>query len=173
MKGLVVKLIKYFTNTENAGVGRWILVFLARFTVSSFLLYLLYLWGGNYYAKLIAYGAKPVLAIFGHDVIIKKAMSITEDIAINPVVFFSLVIAVMGIKLKKKLSAAILGFLILSAANTLTLSMAFLSVYRESEILWTGTEFFNLTINFFLPIFLWFVLLPLGSVLPLGGRRRE
>ena len=161
-----MKLIKYFTNTENAGVGQWVTVFLARFFLSTLMLYLLYLWVGNYYAKFIAYGAKPVLAIFGYDIIIKKAMSITEDIALNPVVFLSLVIAVMNIKLKKRFSAAVFGFLILSAANILTVTMAFLSFYKASETLWSGTEFFNLTINFFLPIFLWFILIPLGQVMP-------
>jgi hypothetical protein len=168
-----VKLVEYFTNTENAGVGRWTLIFLTRFVASSFLLYLLYLWVGNYYARWIAYGAKPVLSIFGYDIIMKKAMSVTEDIALNPVVFLSLVIAIMNIKLKKRFSAAILGFLILSAANILTVSMAFLSFYKKSETLWTGTEFLNLTINFFLPIFLWFILLPLGTVLPLNRSPRE
>ncbi|MCD6379034.1 hypothetical protein J7M07_01140 [bacterium] len=168
-----MKLAQYFIITEKTGVGRWTLIFLTRFVASSFLLYLLYLWVGNYYARWIAYGAKPVLAIFGYDIIIKKAMSITEDISLNPVVFFSLVIAIMNIKLRKRVSAAILGFLILSAANILTVFMAFLSFYKESETLWAGTEFFNLTINFFLPIFLWFILLPLGSVLPLNRSPRK
>lgn len=149
------------------------MVFAVRFTAASLLFFILYILGGSYYAKLIAYGAKPVLAVFSHDVIVEKAMNVTEDIAINPVVFFSLVTAVSGIRLKKKLSAAAIGFLILTAANILTLSAAFLSFYEKSETLWSGTEFLSLTINFFLPILLWFALLPLEKVLPLGGSRER
>lgn len=172
MKGRAVKIKEYFRNTENAGIGRWILVFIVRFTAASLLFFILYILGGSYYAKLIAYGSKPVLAVFSHDVIVEKAMNVTEDIAINPVVFFSLVAAASGIRLKRKLQAAALGFLILSAANILTLSTAFLSFYENSETLWSGAEFLNLTINFFLPILLWFALLPLEKVLPPGPSRK-
>jgi hypothetical protein len=41
------------------------------------------------------------------------------------------------------------------------------SNYRQSEAWWTGTEFLNLSNNFFAPILLWLVLLPIRSVFPL------
>ncbi len=163
-----MKPAEFFSRTEEAGTGRWVAVFLLRFLAVSLILYLLYLWGGNYYAAFIAHGCGPVLALFGRTVIFDKAMSVTEEISLNPVVFLSLVIAVMNIKAGRKIKAAVAGVAILTAANILTVSMAFMSYYRGSEALWTGTEFFNLTINFFLPVFLWFALLPVVAVLPAG-----
>ena len=52
------------------------------------------------------------------------------------------------------------GFAILTAANALTLFMVFLSYFKRSETLWAQSEFLNLTINFFVPILLWFALVP-------------
>ncbi|HSG27336.1 MAG TPA: hypothetical protein VLA34_02560, partial [Candidatus Krumholzibacterium sp.] len=55
---------------------------------------------------------------------------------------------------------------ILTAANILTVFLVFMSYYSGNEALWTGTEFFNLTINFFLPILLWFIFAPVRNLLP-------
>jgi hypothetical protein len=165
-----MSLRSYFLETKKAGGGRWALLFLLRFLAASILLYLLYLWGGKYYALIIAHGCRPVLALFNRPVIIGKALSVTEEVSLNPVVFLSLVIALMNIPAARKIRAGIIGVLILTAANIATVSMAFMSYYQGSEALWTGTEFFNLTINFFLPIFLWLALLPVIQALPL---RRE
>jgi len=165
-----MKPAEFFVRTKDAGPGRWTAVFLLRFLAVSLILYFLYLWGGRYYAALIAHGCGPVLAVFGRQVIIDRAMSVTEEISLNPVVYLSLVVAVMNIGAGRKLKAAVAGVAILTAANILTVSMAFMSYYRGSEALWTGTEFFNLTINFFLPIFLWFTLLPVASALPSVNR---
>lgn len=162
-----MRLPGFFADTGEAGSLRWVVVFLIRFLVVSLLLYLLYLWVGEYYSLLIAHGCRPVLAIFGRSVIMRMALNVTEEVSLNPVVFLSLTIAVMGIKPSIKIRAGVIGVLILTAANILTVSMAFISYYEGNEALWTGTEFINLTINFFLPVLLWFALLPVSSVLPL------
>jgi hypothetical protein len=164
-----MKFPGYLSVDRKAGAGRWITVFFIRFVVASLLLYILYLRFGEHYARLIAHGASPLLALFGRKVIMSKAMLVTEDISLNPVVFLSLVFAVMKIPAVRKLRGAVTGFVILTAANSLTVAMAFLSYYRGSEALWTGTEFFSLTINFFLPLLLAFVLLPVIPVLPRLG----
>ena len=162
---------------ERTEVARWggreILLFFLRFLAASLVLYGLYLVAGRYYAHAIAFIAKPLLAVFGFKMIMETALKITEDISLNPVVFLSLVIAVGKISWLRKLRAALIGVAILTAANSLTVFLAFVSSYRNSERLWTGTEFLSLTINFFVPILLWLVLLPIRSVFPFFGDRQE
>lgn len=146
------------------------MIFFARFVIASVVLYLLYMKFGIYYMKIVAYGAKPLLGLFKYRIIMEKALAITEDISLNPVVFFSLLIAVQGIPHAARLRGAALGFLILTAANCTTVFLSFLSYYRGSEKLWTGTEFFSLTMNFFLPLLLWFLLLPVKYLFPVRGK---
>ena len=165
--------LQLISSDGNRSWNRWILAFFIRFLIASIILYAVYLKLGNYYARLICHGARPLVSLFGHRVIMSKALLITEDISLNPVVFLSLVIAVMNIPVGKKIRGAVIGIIILSLANSLTVSMAFLSYYRGSEALWTGTEFFNLTINFFLPLFLAFALLPVKSALPPSWMKKE
>ncbi|MFO7916095.1 MAG: hypothetical protein R6U43_10460 [Candidatus Krumholzibacteriales bacterium] len=165
--------LQFISSDGNRSWNRWILVFFIRFLFASIILYLLYMKLGIYYARLICHGARPLVALFGHRVMVSRALLITEDISLNPVVFLSLVIAVTNIPVMKKVRGAVIGVVILTLANSLTVSMAFLSYYRGSEALWTGTEFFNLTINFFLPLFLAFALLPVKSALPAGWISKE
>jgi len=146
--------------------GREILLFFLRFLAASFALYGLYIVAGTYYAHAIAFIARPLLAVFGYKMIMEQALRITEDISLNPLVFLSLVVAVGGIPWLKKLRAAAIGVAILTAANSFTVFFAFVSSYRNSERLWTGTEFLSLTMNFFVPILLWLVLLPIRSIFP-------
>jgi hypothetical protein len=147
--------------------ARGVLFFFARFLAASVILYLVYIKFGAYYMRLVAYGAKPMLAPFHYRLVMDRALAVTEEISLNPVVFFSLLIAFWHAPAKVMLRAAVAGFLVLTAANSMTVFLSFLSFYRGSERLWTGTEFFNLTINFFLPLLLWFVLLPIrSSILP-------
>ena len=154
-------------DNRKAGVGaREILFFFLRFLAASIILYIIYILAGKFYVRLIAVIVKPLLAAFGYKIIMNKALAITEEISLNPVVFLSLVIAVGRIAVRAKLKAAAIGFVILTAANALTILLAFVSFYRNSEGLWTGSEFLSLTINFFLPILLWFVLLPIRSAFP-------
>ena len=138
-----------------------VLLFFLRFLAASVILYLVYIKAGIFYIRVVAYGAKPLLAIFGHRLVMDRALAITEEISLNPVIFLSLVIAVSNIAIRIRLRAAAIGVLILTAANSVTVFLSFLSFYRGSEQLWSGTEFFNLTINFFLPLLLWFLLLPI------------
>jgi len=154
------------TNRGTGAGAREILFFFLRFLAASILLYLVYIVAGKFYTRLIAVIAEPLLAAFGYEIIMDKALAITEEISLNPVVFLSLVIAVGRIAVRAKLKAAAIGFVILTAANALTILLAFVSFYRNSERLWTGSEFLSLTINFFLPILLWFVLLPIRSAFP-------
>ncbi len=139
------------------------LLFFLRFLAASIALYLVYLAAGRFYVRLIALIAKPLLSAFGYELVMDKANAITEDISLNPVVFLSLVIAVGAIPWRAKLKAAVIGVVILTALNSLTIFLAFVSFYGNSERLWTGTEFLSLTINFFVPILLWLVLLPIRS----------
>ena len=145
------------------GPAREMLLFFLRFLAASIALYLVYLAAGRFYVRLIALIAKPLLSAFGYELIMDKANAITEDISLNPVVFLSLVIAVGAIPWRAKLKAAVIGVVILTALNSLTIFLAFVSFYGNSERLWTGTEFLSLTINFFVPILLWLVLLPIRS----------
>lgn len=151
------------------GIGRAVFVFLLRFLAVSIPLYIAYTWVGDYYTRFLAYCAGPLLAIAGVDLTIERALTVTEEISLNPVVLVSLVVAVQRIGWRKKLRAALLGVAILTAANIAVLFLLFMSAHRESEGLWTGTEFLNLTINFFLPLLLWFLLLPLRSVQDVRG----
>ncbi len=141
-----------------------ILLFLLRFIAASALLYLLYRKLGSYYVQLLSHGAEPLLSIFGHSIDIDRALLVTEDISLNTIVFLSLVIASAGTPALARLRSALSGLAILTAANILVVFLMFLSVYEKSERLWTGTEFMNLTINFFLPILLWFMLIQVKSI---------
>ena len=141
-------------------------VFFLRFLVFSTLLYLIHLKAGFIYMRAVAWGASPLLAIFGKKLVMANAMKVTEEISLNPVVYLSLVAAVTGISWKKRIRPAVAGYLILTAANILTVFLVFMSAYLNDERLWTGTEFINLTINFFLPLLLWFVLMPVRDIFP-------
>lgn len=151
-------------HASPAGIGRIALFFFLRFLAVSIPLYLLYTVAGIHYVKLVAQVSKPLFALFDLDLIMQRALTVTEEISLNPIVFVSLVIATTRIGAARKIRAGILGFVILTLANSITLFMIFLSASRGSERLWSSTEFFNLTINFFLPILLWVVLLPVVSL---------
>lgn len=155
------------TASVASGIGRFFLKFLA----ASIVLYVLYIFAGSIYMKLVAYGAKPLLALAGRRLLMDHAMQVTEEISLNPAVFLSLLVAVPGMTWKERIRPALLGVAILTAANILTVFLVFMSYYLRNETLWTGTEFFNLTINFFLPILLWFVLAPVRNLLPGLSRR--
>ncbi len=161
------------TTGHGKGIWRMALVFLLRFLAVSIPLYLVYTWIGSYYTRVVAYGAKPLLSLFGIELTIDRALAVTEEISLNPVVFLSLVIAVQRIEWLKKLKAAALGMAILTAANIVVVFFLFMSAARQSEGLWTGTEFLNLTINFFLPLPLWFILLPLRSIQDFMGEKKD
>ncbi len=152
-------------NDPIARGAKGVLLFFLRFLAASVILYLIYTKAGIHYMRIVAYGAKPLLAIFGHRLVMDRALAITEEISLNPLIFLSLVIAVTNITIRIRLRAAAIGVLILTAANSITVFLSFLSFYRGSEQLWSGTEFFNLTINFFLPLLLWFLLLPVRSMI--------
>jgi hypothetical protein len=147
--------------------AREILLFFFRFLGISIALYLLYYFViGQYYLRFIAILAKPMLTAFGHRFIMEKAVGISEEISLNPFVFISLVAAVGHIALRRKLLGGVIGIIVLVLANALTVTFAFVSDYRQSEAWWTGTEFLDLTNNFFMPILLWLVLLPIRSAFP-------
>ncbi len=148
------------------GAAREILLFFLRFLAASVALYLVYVFAGRFYVRLIALVAKPLLSAFGYELVMDKANAITEEISLNPVVFLSLVAAVGAIPWRAKLKAAAIGAAILTALNSLTVFLAFASFYGKSERLWTGTEFLSLTMNFFVPILLWLALLPIRSAFP-------
>ena len=147
---------------NGASLTREIVFFFLKFVIASFLLYLIFeLFGvGRLYAKLVGYIAKPFLAMFNYRLIMEKALKITEDISLNPIVYISLVVATGRLSWKERLKDSAIGFAILTAANSFTLFMIFLSYYKRSETLWAQSEFLNLTINFFFPILLWFALVP-------------
>ena len=149
---------------EPAGIGRFALLFFLRFLAASIPLYLLYTVAGIHYMKLVAYTAKPLFSLFDVELVMRRALTVTEEISLNPIVFLSLVLATTRVALSRKLRAGLLGIVILTLANSITLFMVFLSASRGSERLWSSTEFFNLTINFFLPILLWIILLPVVSI---------
>lgn len=141
-----------------------ILFFFLRLLGASIALYLLYYFViGRPYVRFIALLSKPMLAIFGYEIVMTEVARITEDIALNPFVFLSLVVATSRVSWRSKLRGAGIGLVILAAANALTVTLVFVSNYRDSEAWWTGTELLNLTNNFFLPILLWLVLLPVRS----------
>jgi hypothetical protein len=151
-------------NRSAPGIGRVALFFFLRFLAASIPLYLLYTVAGIHYMKLVAYVSKPLFTLLDLDLIMKRALTVTEEISLNPVVFISLVIATSRVRASRKIGAGILGFAILTLANSFTLFMIFLSDSRGSERLWSSTEFFYLTINVFLPLLLWIILLPVVSV---------
>jgi len=156
------------TGTIEAprGPAREILLFFLRFLAVSIALYAVYAVPGKFYTRLIALLAGPLLSVFGYELVMEMANKITEDISLNPIVFLSLVAAVGKIPWRAKLRAAVVGVAVLTALNSLTVFLVFVSSYRDSEALWTGSEFLSLTINFFAPILLWLVLLPVRSVFP-------
>jgi len=150
------------SSDRSSSLVRDIFLFFLRFLAVSIVLYVIFetLGVGRLYSMLIAYIAKPFLSIMHYRMVMDKALSVTEEISLNPVVFISLVIATAGLTYRERLKAIITGFLILTAANALTIFMVFLSYYKRSETLWAQSEFLNLTINFFVPILLWFALVP-------------
>jgi hypothetical protein len=151
----------------NRGAGREILFSFLRFLAASIVLYIPYdRFVAPYYSRLVALIATPFLSLFGVRLVMEQALRITEDIALNPLVFLSLVIAVGRIPWRSKLKPACLGVAILTAANSLTVFLAFMSAHRNSEAMWAETEFLSITMNLFVPLLLWLVLLPIGSVFP-------
>jgi len=147
---------------------RDILFFFLRFLAVSAVLYALYYYVflGKSYMRLIALLADPMLRLVGIPLVMEHALRITEEIALNPIVFLSLVIAVGRIAWRPKLRAGAIGVAILTLVNALTVFMAFVSDQRKSETDWEATEFLGLTIGFFLPIALWFALLPIRQAFP-------
>ncbi|UCF05071.1 MAG: hypothetical protein JSV33_14300 [bacterium] len=152
------------------GSAKEIFFFLLRLLAASIILTLIFRWVGRYYTWLIAHGAGPLLSLFGYEIVIERAYKIIEDISLNPVVFLSLVIAVTRVRIAVRLKAAAWGIVILTVLNMVTVFLIFLSAYKGNDRLWTGTEFLNLTINFFLPILLWFLLMPLRTIVPFGNK---
>ncbi len=147
------------------------LVFFVRFVVVSLVLYAAWMFIGKFYTLIVAWGANPLVALTGNTLNVDRVLNVSEDISLNPVVYISLVIAVTGVAWKEKFRPALIGVLILTAANIITVFFMFLSAFTRSEQLWTGTEFLNLTINFFLPILLWVMLMPKGDLLPVSSLR--
>jgi hypothetical protein len=157
-------------RSATAG-ARDILAFFARFLACSIALYVLfYFFGERHYLRFIALLARPMLALFGHEIVMAQLRRIAEEISLNPLVFVSLAVAVARIPWRKKLRAILIGTAILIAANAATVTLAFVASYRESEGWWTGAELLSLTNNFFLPILLWLVLLPVRSAFPFFRR---
>jgi hypothetical protein len=146
-----------------------ILVFFVRFIVVSLILYTAWMFIGKFYALIVAYGAMPLVALTGNTLNVERTLKVTEEISLNPIVYVSLVIAVTGVAWKERFRPALIGVLILTAANIITVFFMFLSASTGSEQLWTGTEFLNLTVNFFLPILLWALLMPKGDLMPVNS----
>lgn len=147
-----------------------ILVFFIRFVVVSLVIYIAweFAWGSRIYTLLVAWGAKPLFALTGNSLDVGRAMQVSEEISLNPIVYLSLVIAVKGVTWKERIRPALIGIGVLTVANVITVFLVFLSAVSKSEGLWTGTEFFNLTINFFVPILLWALLMPKGELMPVS-----
>ena len=151
----------------QTSIAREIFFFFLRFLGASIALYLLiYYVIGTYYMRMIALLAKPMLSVFGYKFVMERVVAISESISLNPFVFLSLVVAVRHISMRRRLGACAIGTAFLILANALTVTLAFVSSYRQSEAWWTGTEFLDLTNNFFMPILLWLVLLPIRSAFP-------
>ena len=146
-----------------------IMIFFVRFVIVSMALYTAWMFIGKAYMLIVAYGAKPLVALTGNTLNVERALKVTEEISLNPVVYVSLVLAVTGVAWKEKFKPALIGVLILTAANIITVFFMFLSASTGNEQLWAGTEFLNLTINFFLPILLWALLMPKGDLLPVSS----
>jgi hypothetical protein len=161
------KIKNQFTSTKD------VVVFLVIFLAVSLMLYTLYIFFGDYYLRIVALAAQPLLSIFGYKVIMGRLVLIRDEISLNLIVFLSLVIATWKIPVIKRLKAAGWGFLILTAGNSIVAFLTFLSAHKGSESLWTGTEFLNITINFFVAILLWFILLPIKSHLSAIGNHKK
>ena len=146
-----------------------ILIFFVRFVIVSLVLYTAWMFIGEFYTLAVAWGAKPLVALTGNTLNVEQALKVSEEISLNPVVYISLVIAVTGVAWKERIRPALIGALILTAANIITVFFMFLSAFTRSEQLWAGTEFLNLTVNFFLPILLWALLMPKGDLLPVSS----
>ncbi len=154
-----------------AAGARDILSFFLRFLAWSIALYLFfYFFAERFYVRFIALIARPMLAPFGYAIVMNNVRDIAEEISLNPLVFISLAAAVARIPWRTKLRGMAIGVAILVAANALTVTLAFVASNRRSEGWWTGTEILNLTNNFFLPILLWLVLLPVRSAFPFFRR---
>ncbi|MBN2184820.1 MAG: hypothetical protein JW746_05785 [Candidatus Krumholzibacteriota bacterium] len=139
--------------------------FFSRFIGASLLLSLIHIKAGFIYMRIIFWGAKPLLSVFGYSILAEKSDTISAAVSLNPVIFLSLVIALSGIPVREKIIPAVTGTAILTAANIITVFLSFLSYYKNNEILWTITEFLNLTANFFLPLLLFMVLLPVKRLI--------
>lgn len=146
-----------------------ILIFFVRFVIVSLALYTAWMFIGKFYTLAVAWGAKPLIALTGNTLNVEQALKVSEEISLNPIVYISLVIAVAGVAWKERIRPALTGVLILTAANIITVFFMFLSAITKNEQLWIGTEFLNLTINFFLPIMLWALLMPKGDLLPVNS----
>ena len=146
-----------------------ILFFFVRFIAASLVLYTSWMFIGKFYTLIVAYGAKPLVALTGNSLDVDRALKVTEEISLNPVVYISLVIAVTGVAWRERIRPALIGVLVLTAANIVTVFFMFLSAFTRNEQLWTGTEFLNLTVNFFLPILLWALLVPKGDLMPVSS----
>ncbi len=146
-----------------------ILIFFVRFVIVSLVLYTAWMFIGKFYTLAVAWGAKPLVALTGNTLNVEQALKVSEEISLNPAVYISLVIAVTGVAWKERIRPALIGALILTAANIITVFFMFLSAITRNEQLWIGTEFLNLTINFFLPIMLWALLMPKGDLLPVSS----
>ena len=156
-------------DTEKRLPLRKILIFFLRFVIVSLILYAAWVFIGKYYTLMVAWGAKPLVALTGNTLDVERTLLVSEEISLNPVVYLSLILAVTGVPWKKRARSALIGILILTAANIITVFFMFLSAFTSSEQMWTGTEFLNLTINFFLPILLWVLLMPKGDLLPVSS----
>jgi hypothetical protein len=154
---------------ERRPISRKILIFFVRFVLASLILYSAWMLIGKYYALMVAWGTKPLVAVTGNTLDVERILLVREEISLNPVVYLSLVFAVTGVPWKERAVKALIGVLILTAANIITVFFMFLSDAMQNEQLWTGTEFLNLTINFFLPLLLWVLLMPKGDLLPVSS----
>lgn len=161
------------TGQRGTGAGSGTGMFLLRLLAVSVALYLVWTKTGLnlLYMHLVARTAGPLVALAGHELVLERALRVSEEISLSPVVFLSLVVATAGIPWRRRIGPALAGVLILSAANVAVVFLIFISAYRQSERLWAGAEFLNLTINFFLPIMLWFILLPLRGLFPADPSR--
>ena len=169
-------------------------VFVLRLLAVSIALYLAWTRTGliDLYVRLVAWGAGPLVALAGHSLAIEQALKMSEEISLNPVVYLSLVIAATGVPWRGRIRPALLGVLILSVANVAVVFLVFMAAATEAaavaaarglsaeeqgelvrtvERMWAGAEFLNLTINFFLPIMLWFLLLPARRLFPFTSSR--
>ena len=152
-------------NEKRKGGGR-ILRFFLRFLAFSVVLYALYLLAGKYYVLGMGWTAKGIMAVFGYSIDLERLPSIVEELALNPVVYLSLVLAVTGAGWRERVRPAILGVVILTAFDILVICLVYLSFITGNETLSEGTEFLYITINFFITILLWFVLSPKGDLIP-------